>query len=97
MSAETPPKEKSVPAERTSRHARCEATPTVTPSTDSWTCGMDGRVTIHPTTPAPEAVQVKAEDQPEDVLAIRPKRSTHWLKTMRQGEARWKGNGGSSR
>src|ERR1700730_2971710 len=77
MSAETPPKEKSVPAERISRDALDEATPTTEPSTDVWVCGLNRCVTIHPTVPAPADAQV-AQDQPEDVLAIRPKRSTHW-------------------
>jgi hypothetical protein len=92
MSAE---KEKSVPAERISQDARCEATPTVTPSTDVWVCGLDGRITIHPTIPAPATEAQVAQDQPTDCFT-EPQRSNHWLKTMRSGgEPRWKSNGRS--
>jgi hypothetical protein len=68
-----------------------------TPSTDVWVCGIDGRVRIHPTIPAPAAAQVKAENQPEDCFAV-PQHSKHWRDTLRHGDGlRWKLNGRSSR
>jgi hypothetical protein len=81
-------KEKSVPAERISQDARCEATPTVTPSTEVWVCGLDGRITIHPTIPAPaESAEVAAQAD----------KRPHWLRTLRRdGKPRWQTNGRSA-
>ena len=63
-----------------------------TPAAETVICGRDGRVRITFTEPAPAAAQVKAQEQPEDVLAFRPKRS-HWRDILRRdGKPRWQTN-----
>src|ERR1700738_4871961 len=51
-------------------NASCEATLSVTPSTDAWVCGLNRCVTIHPTIPAPEAQG--AQNNTAGLLALRP-------------------------
>jgi hypothetical protein len=64
---------------------------------DTVIYGLNGRCSITFTEPAPAAVQLKAENQPEDCFAV-PQRSKHWRDTLRHGDGlRWKRNPRSSR
>jgi hypothetical protein len=56
---------------------------------------QDARCEATPTaTSSTEVWMVVAQDQPEDILAIRPKRSTRWRDTLQHSsKPRWQTNG----
>jgi hypothetical protein len=60
---------------------------------------QDARCEPTPTTaPSTDVWTVVAQEQPEDILAIRPKRSTHWRDTLQHSsKPRWQTNRRSAR